>query len=486
MLFNSVAFLLFFPAVVFIYFLLPFRFRWMWLLAASYYFYLNWNPTYGIFIFASTLITYTGARLVSGEKTGRRRKILLAAAIILNLSMLITFKYYNFFTGTITAFLHFIHLSVVFPAFHWLLPVGISFYTFQSLGYLVDVYKGKMEPEKHFGIYALFVSFFPQVASGPVNRAPLLIPQFRQEHEIDYDRVRSGLLQMLLGFFKKLVIADRVAVLVSGVFDHPAEHHGIEIVAAVFFFAVQVYCDFSGYTDIAIGAARIMGIDMMKNFRTPYFSGSITEFWRRWHISLSSWFRDYLYIPLGGNRKGKARTFFNLYIVFVVCGLWHGAAWTYVLFGLLQGTYMVVEKVYQPYQDKLYDRLRWNRQHISFRLYRIAVTFALILFSFIIFRANSISDAILLTGNIFQWDWQALSIQKLSSLGLDPGELYVAFVAIAVLLVIDLLSERRNMERNFSKTNIILRWAFYIAAVLVILIFGYYGTGQKTFIYFQF
>jgi alginate O-acetyltransferase complex protein AlgI len=486
MLFNSIPFLLFFPAVAFVYFMLPFRFRWIWLLAASYYFYMNWNPSYGIFLFTSTLITYTGARLVFSMNQGRKRKAMLATAIILNLSMLLTFKYYTFFTGTITSALQFLHLSVAFPKFHWLLPVGISFYTFQSLGYLIDVYKSKMEPERHFGIYALFVSFFPQVASGPINRAPLLIPQFRQQHELDYDRVRSGILQMLLGFFKKMVIADRMAVMVSTVFDHPAEHQGVEIVVAVFFFAIQVYCDFSGYTDIAIGAARIMGFDMMKNFRTPYFSVSITDFWRRWHISLSSWLRDYLYFPLGGSRKGKFRAYVNLFVVFLVCGLWHGAAMTYVIFGALQGLYMVVEKAYRPYQEKLYDRLRWNRQHFSFKLYRIAVTFSLICFSFIIFRANSISDAMLLTGNLFQWDWHALTMAKLTALGLDSKDIYVAIISIFLLMIIDIFSDLKDTTAFFSKRNIVLRWAFYLAAVLVILIFGYYGTGEKTFIYFQF
>ncbi|NTV83126.1 MAG: MBOAT family protein, partial [Bacteroidales bacterium] len=240
------------------------------------------------------------------------------------------------------------------------------------------------------------------------------------------------------------------------------------------------------YTDIAIGAARIMGFDMMKNFRTPYFSVSITDFWRRWHISLSSWLRDYLYFPLGGSRKGKFRAYVNLFVVFLVCGLWHGAAMTYVIFGALQGLYMVVEKAYRPYQEKLYDRLRWNRQHFSFKLYRIAVTFSLICFSFIIFRANSISDAMLLTGNLFQWEWHELTMAKLTALGLDLKDIYVAIISISILLVIDILSDLKDTTAFFSKRNIVLRWAFYLVAVLVILIFGYYGTGEKTFIYFQF
>jgi D-alanyl-lipoteichoic acid acyltransferase DltB (MBOAT superfamily) len=447
---------------------------------------MNWNAKYAIFLLSSTIITYFGARLVHAARQGKSRKGWLALSIVLNLSMLLSFKYLDFFAVTLSAVLKHLGAGVNFPEFKWLLPVGISFYTFQSLGYMIDVYRGKIGPEKHFGIYSLFVSFFPQVASGPINRAPDLIPQFLKKHEFDYNRVRTGLLQMLWGYFKKLVVADRLAVIVNTVFDHPADHQGMEIVIAVIFFAIQIYCDFSGYTDIAIGAARIMGFDLMKNFRAPYFSMSVTEFWRRWHISLSTWFRDYVYFPLGGNKKGKIRTYFNLFIVFLVSGLWHGAAMTFVVWGALHGLYIVAEKAYRPLQQKLYQRLNWNMEVFSFKLYRILITAGMVTFAWIFFRANSLSDAFLLIRNVTHWNWNVFFTNKLLDLGLDYKEFHVAVIAIIFLFVMEILQESSDLVMSFFRQHLIFRWAVYILAVMVVLIFGYYGTGEKTFIYFQF
>jgi alginate O-acetyltransferase complex protein AlgI len=447
---------------------------------------MNWNASYAILLFSSTLITYLGGRLIIFSKSIKLRKFWLTSSIVLNLSMLLFFKYFNFFGDVLTNALKYMGLAMDFPRIELLLPVGISFYTFQSLSYIIDVYRKKIEPEKHFGIYALFVSFFPQIASGPISRAPVLIPQFRKSNEFDYERIRNGLLQMTWGYFKKLVIADRLAVLVNTVFDNPADHHGIEIVVAVIFFTVQIYCDFSGYTDIAIGAAKIMGFDLMKNFRMPYFSESITDFWRRWHISLSTWFRDYLYFPLGGNKKGQIRTYLNLFMVFLISGLWHGAAMTFAIWGALHGFFIVFEKAYKPYQERLYDKFRWNRKLFSFKLYRVLITFSLVSFAWIFFRAKSFADAMTLIQNAFQWNWNSIFSGKLFTLGLDVKEFFVAILATILLFTFEIMHLSVNMTSSLLKQNIVFRWAIYLLAVLAILIFGYYGGEEKAFIYFQF
>ncbi len=342
MLFNSLHFILFFAVVVTIYFAIPRHTRLMFLLGASYYFYMCWNPKYLILIVISTLVNYCAAIGMANTHSVRLRKSYLISSIALNLGMLLLFKYYNFFIDSFEKVANELSIGVDLPYLHVLLPVGISFYTFQAMGYTIDVYNGNQKPESHVGRFALYVSFFPQLVAGPIERSGRLLPQFYQNHPFRYDQVKTGLKRMAWGFFKKMVIADRLAIYVDQVYNHPAEFYGFPVILATIFFAFQIYCDFSGYSDIAIGAAKVLGYDLMENFNAPYWANSIGDFWKRWHISLSTWFRDYLYIPLGGNRFGITRMYENLFLTFMVSGLWHGANWTFVLWGALHGFYVIV------------------------------------------------------------------------------------------------------------------------------------------------
>jgi alginate O-acetyltransferase complex protein AlgI len=345
LLFNSLQFVFFFPAVVALYFATPARFRWVLLLAASYYFYAAWKPEYLVLIFASTTVDYACARGMGAWGSDRVRRLLLYASITANIGMLFAFKYLNFFSESARAVLAEFNIFHGVPTFDLLLPVGISFYTFQSLSYTIDVYRGQTKPERHFGIFALYVSFFPQLVAGPIERSYRLLPQFFEHRGFDGPRITSGLRLMLWGFFMKLVIADRLAVYVNEVYSNPQAFAPSTLLLATYFFAFQIFCDFAGYSSIAIGAARVLGYELMQNFNRPYFAASIREFWGRWHISLSTWFRDYLYLPLGGNRVERRRWYLNLLVVFIVSGLWHGAAWTFIVWGALHGSYLVVSLV---------------------------------------------------------------------------------------------------------------------------------------------
>lgn len=330
MTFNSPNFLIFFPIVALIYFLIVPRFRWIWLLVSSYYFYMCWNPKYAIVIVFSTIVTYiTGLlihksnSIINKKKSIFYKNFFLLSCLLINLGILFLFKYYNFFSSIVIRLGTSLDLTINLPTFDYMLPVGISYYTFQVISYLMDVYRNDIEPEKNLGKYALFVSFFPSIVAGPIEKAKHMIPQYNSVHKFEYDRVKNGLLQMLWGYFKKAIIADRIAFLVNTVFNDPSKYLGYQIVIATLMFTIQIYCDFSGYSDIAIGCAKVMGFSLTTNFKEPYFATSIKDFWKKWHISLTSWFRDYLYIPLGGNRKGKFRTQLNVMIVFLVSGLWH-------------------------------------------------------------------------------------------------------------------------------------------------------------------
>ena len=317
MLFNSIHFVFFFPIIIMLYFATPYKWRWLLLLVASYYFYMCWKAEYAILIVGSTVIDYFASLQMEKEEEQSKRKKWLYLSLAVNLGVLFGFKYFNFFSSNVNAFFDSINLFYNVPTFDVLLPVGISFYTFQSLSYTIDVYNNKIKAEKHFGIFALYVSFFPQLVAGPIERATHLLPQFHQKFDFEYQRVVDGLKMMAWGFFLKLVIADRLAPMVNEVFNFPERAFGMTVLVGTIFFAFQIFCDFAGYSSIAIGAAKIMGYDLMQNFRRPYFSTSIREFWQRWHISLSSWFRDYVYIPLGGNRVVKWRWYYNLFITFL-------------------------------------------------------------------------------------------------------------------------------------------------------------------------
>ena len=496
MLFNSVDFLLFFPLVTAAYFLLPHRVRWVWLLAASYYFYMCWNAKYAVLIALSTLITYAGGLLIGrAEETAdkvrriRRKKLWVFLSFASNLAILFFFKYFNFFLDNLSVLLALAGVGFKRPDFDVMLPVGISFYTFQALSYTVDVYRGEVEPEKNLFRYALFVSFFPQLVAGPIERSKNLLGQMYERHVFDPDRVRDGLLLMLWGMFEKIVIADRLAMLVDYVYANYPDLPGSAAVLATVLFAVQIYCDFGGYSHIAIGAAQVMGFTLMENFRRPYLARSAAEFWRRWHISLSTWFRDYLYIPLGGNRRGKARKYWNTMVTFLTSGLWHGASWNFVIWGGLNGAYQVAGEMLRPVRARLCRALHIDPERLPWRLVRTVFTFCMVDFAWLFFRAPSFAAAReMLAHMVKHFELSALPGQ-LFALGLDRANLAAALAAIGVLALADLLRERYGSLRPCITRRVLpVRWAIYLGGVLAVLIFGIYGPGYDpaAFIYFQF
>lgn len=478
MYFNSLHFLVFFPVVVGLYLVTPNRLRWILLLAASYYFYAAWRVEYLALIIVSTLVDYVAALAMDATENPKKRRLFLLMSLVSNLGILFSFKYFNFFNNSLRAAFAAFQIPYEIPAFNVLLPVGISFYTFQTLSYTIDVYRGHRSAEHHLGIFALYVAFFPQLVAGPIERSTRLLPQFLKKAEVSYDRTVAGLRLMLWGFFKKLVIADRLAAYVNAVYNHPGEHSGLTIVLATYFFAFQIFCDFSGYSDIAIGSARILGYDLMDNFRRPYFAKSIAEFWRRWHISLSTWFRDYLYIPLGGNRVTKWRWYYNLFIVFVISGLWHGANWTFLVWGALHGAYMIVGVASTDWRDRFCSSVGIRgriREWIA-----VAVTFHLVLASWIFFRANTIQDVALLVRRMF-----TVGGTKLTLAVFGRYELLLAFSAILILEVVHLMERREPITRLLDRQPTPVRWALYYAFTMAILLFGVINQKQA-FIYFQF
>ncbi len=489
MLFNSLLYLIFFPLVVAVYFLLPRRYRWALLLAASYYFYMCWKAEYVILIIVSTLIDYFAALRMSRLSEKSKKKKYLLLSLLVNLGLLFSFKYFNFFNDSLRQAFHHFNLFYDVPAFNVLLPVGISFYTFQTLSYTIDVYHGKTPVEKHLGVFAVYVSFFPQLVAGPIERSGRLLPQFFQKHDFSYERVTAGLKLMLWGYFKKIVIADRLAVLVDSVYNDPSGYRGAPLLVATFFFAIQIYCDFSGYSDIAIGSARVMGFELMENFRRPYFSRSIGEFWKRWHISLSTWFRDYLYIPLGGNRVLKWRWYYNLMVTFLVSGLWHGANWTFLLWGGLHGSYLVASHIFKPVRERLLGWLRINPRFPLYQGMRVLITFCLVCLAWVLFRANSLSDAWFIISHIFLDAKMYADPGNLGlafrGMGLKSIDLIHSFVFIGILLVYDLISSRRDFWELVRARPVWIRWAVYYAILILILFYSPYNKAQN-FIYFQF
>ncbi|MCS4044609.1 D-alanyl-lipoteichoic acid acyltransferase DltB (MBOAT superfamily) [Salinibacter ruber] len=380
-----------------------------------------------------------------------------------------------------------------------LLPVGISFYTFQTLAYTIDVYRGKQKPEHHLGRFALYVSFFPQLVAGPIERSQRLLPQFRQPKSFDYQRVVDGLKLMVWGFFKKLVIADRLAIYVNEVYGAPEAYGAWPALVATYFFAFQIYCDFSGYSDIAIGAAQVMGYNLMENFRRPYHAKSINEFWHRWHISLSSWFRDYLYIPLGGNRVPKRRWYFNLFTVFVISGLWHGAAWTFVVWGALHGGYLILGIVTKDFRDTMWDQLErfadpveghtvagWSHLIPSIpnlrRYISVVVTFHLVLFGWIFFRANTIRDAALIIEKILQIGGERIA--GITDVALGTTGFTIGLGAVGFMELVQFWERKVDMRHFLTSRPAVVRWSVYYGLVLAIIFAGIFN--KKQFIYFQF
>lgn len=467
MLFNSIEFLFFFLAVAVIYFCVSAKYRWLVLLVSSYYFYMNWNPAYAILIFISTLTTYFASVLIfkSGAK---KSKLFLVFSLIVNLGILILFKYYNFINDTILKFLSQFGVSWDFPELNFLLPVGISFYTFQAIGYTLDVYRGDMEPEHHFGRYALFVSFFPQLVAGPIERATHLLPQFRNKIVFSYQNLDLGLKKILWGLIMKVGVADRVGIYVDAVYGNVQDHSGVTLWLASILFAIQIYCDFAGYSSIAIGTARILGFDLMENFRRPYFSTSISEFWSRWHISLSTWFRDYLYIPLGGNRVKLPRHLFNLLITFIVSGLWHGANYTFIIWGICHGVFLITEVLLKK------NAVLTNKFKFNFWLLNWIVTQFCVVLAWVLFRSNNIQEAFIVLSKMITLEG--------ANLFLDKTTLSYAFLSIGLLIIREIYLEF-NLSIRFPK-SILFRGIAYAILLYWIVLFGVVDSGQ--FIYFQF
>ncbi|MDE6052270.1 MAG: MBOAT family protein [Lachnospiraceae bacterium] len=490
MVFNSYSFLIFFPIVVLVHFVLPKKVQHIWLLVASYYFYMNWDARYVLLLLFSTAVTYLSGIVMESVQTDRQRKAAVAVSFVLNIGVLFFFKYFNFAIDSVNLALGHIGLVVPKPDFNVLLPVGISFYTFQALSYTMDVYRKDITAERNFFRYALFVSFFPQLVAGPIERSKNLLGQVNQSHRFDYDKMRDGLLVMLWGYFLKLVVADRVAIVVNTVYGDYEQYGGVYIIVASVLFAVQIYCDFAGYSTIAIGAARILGFQLMENFDCPYFSLSIGEFWRRWHISLSSWFRDYLYIPLGGNRRGRIIKYRNLIIVFLVSGLWHGAAGTYVVWGLIHGIYQVIGSITKPVRDKINKALELKPDSIGHKLASGIVTFCLVDFAWIFFRAESIKAAIsMISSMIHIGNIGILANGGLYDLGLNSKNFKILLLGIAVIIFADYMKYKGIKIREvILAQELWCRWMCYLAAFWFILIFGVWGGNYdaSSFIYFQF
>ncbi len=493
--FTSMRFLLFFPVVAVLYFAIPQKFRWIWLLISSYYFYMSWSVKYTVLIAASTIITYLGglfiekANNISDKKRSVKLKKLYAfLSIAINLGILFLFKYLDFFFYSIKRVFSWFDFSINTPFFNLILPLGISFYTFQAIGYIVDVYRGDAPAEKNLGKYALFISFFPKLTAGPIERSKDLMHQFDEVHSFDYDRVKDGLLLMAWGYFQKIFVADRLAILVNMVFNYPQNYKGFEIFIASIFFTFQIYCDFSGYTDIARGAAEVMGFNLSMNFERPYFAKSIKEFWRRWHITLSHWLRDYVYIPLGGSRCSKVRHYFNIMVTFLISGLWHGAGMNFVAWGGLHGIYQVTGDMLKPVKTKFINRFKIDTNQFGYKLFQVIVTFILVDFAWIFFRADSFTKAVMMVKNMFYFNPWIFSDGSLYEMGLDSKDFQMSVIGIMVILFINFLQRTKNLRVELSKQNILFRWVIYIAGAMLLLTFGVYGPAYdyQQFIYSHF
>ncbi|MDP9176858.1 MAG: MBOAT family protein [Gemmatimonadota bacterium] len=485
MLFNSFTFLIFFPVVVTIYFVLPHRVRWAWLLAASCYFYMAFIPVYILILFFTIAVDYAAGILIE-DSQGERRRMFLIMSITANVAVLAIFKYFNFLNANARAIADVFHWSYDMPALDIILPIGLSFHTFQAMSYTIEVYRGRHKAERHPGIFSLYVMFFPQLVAGPIERPQNLLPQFRERHEFDYDRVADGLRRMGWGLFLKVVIADRLSQYVNPVYNAPYDYDGLTLVVATIFFAFQIYCDFAGYSYIALGAAEVMGFRLMRNFNRPYLSRSISEFWSRWHISLSTWFRDYVYIALGGNRVPKPRWYFNLFVTFLLSGLWHGANWTFVMWGALNGFYLISSIATQGMRERVAARTGLMAHPRFHAVMRVGLTFALTCFAWIFFRAGSLSDA----GHIISQMLIRPTLHQIIPDGLRAEgitKLQVAFSGMLIggLMLFEAISARVDIARRFAIQPAWVRWPAYYLLCMSIWLLGV-SNEAKAFIYFQF
>ena len=475
MLFNSIDFWIFFGVVCLAYFALPHRLRIPLLLLAGAVFYMWWNATYILLLAFSTVIDFFVGLALGRNLSDSRRKAALMVSLSTNLGMLFLFKYWGFFHDSVQEVASWFGAVYVRPDIHVILPVGISFYTFQAISYVVDVYRRKQPAERDPMMFGVFVLFFPQLIAGPIERAGHMLAQYRREHPFDAERAISGLQLALWGLFKKVVIADRLAIYSDTVYSKVDLHNGVTLIFATWAFAIQIYCDFSGYSDIAIGTARVLGIDLMRNFERPYFSTSIREFWRRWHISLSSWLRDYVYIPVGGGRGSQFLIYRNLMITMVVGGLWHGASWNFVIWGFLQGLMLSVSRATLDRRDAWLAGV--GVPNVLRDAFRMLVVFQLVSFSWIFFRANTVGDAFLVVGRIFGGRWGVPFV--------DVPSLTQAAVGLVVLFAVEAHQEwRGDIRAAFEARPLVVRWAVMYALIALVVLLGVQSGSQ--FIYFQF
>lgn len=475
MLFNSLDFLIFLPLVFLLFFGFPQKYRWLLLLTASCYFYMYFIPIY-ILILAGTIVIDYFAGILIENNQGRKRKYYLILSLFANIMVLAVFKYYNFFIENIEILLASLGSKSSLPYLSILLPIGLSFHTFQAMSYTIEVYRGNQKAEKHFGIYALYVMFFPQLVAGPIERPQNVLHQFHEKKTFEYQNLVKGLKLIIWGFFMKVVVADRLAIYVDAVYNNVENHSGITLLVATVFFSFQIYCDFAGYSLIAIGSAKIMGFDLMTNFNRPYFARSISEFWKRWHISLSTWFRDYLYLPLGGNKVSRNRWYFNLFFVFLISGIWHGANWTFFIWGALNGFYLIFAIVTQRYRDKFNSLTGLSKNQTFFTLTQILTTFILSSFAWIFFRANNVHDAFLIVKKI--------GTNLSSDLFVKWDVFFGVFIGLVILILKEFSEEFFHRKGWFAIKNQNANVVFYAIVVALILLIGVFDEGQ--FIYFQF
>ncbi len=479
MLFNSLEYLIFLPIVVIIYNLLGKKFKNIFLLLASLSFYSFWNVKYTFLMLFSIFITYiTGIYIEKNRGHIKKMKLAVFFCFFINLGILFVFKYFNFFADLLNNFSG-KNFNIAIDV---LLPVGISFYTFQALGYTIDVYRKDIRAEENFIDYALFVSFFPQLVAGPIERSVNLLPQIKNPKKFSYDNLVRGLILFFYGMFLKLIIADRAAILVNEVFGNYKNFSREILIISGILFTLQIYCDFYSYSIMAKGSAKILGINLMDNFKEPLLSKSITEFWRRWHISLSTWFKDYLYIPLGGNRKGKLRKYFNLILVFLVSGLWHGADLSFVLWGLIHGIFNVLENIFGINKKS-------RRKNILLDSFRRILTFIIVVFAFIYFRAENIHHGNEYLLAIINNPRSLNIMEDLSKTSFGISNIYPLIIGIIILFVFDILKYNKiNLAEKVLKIILPIRWLIYLAFIFAIIIFGVYGPdfSESAFIYFQF
>lgn len=462
MLFNSLLFLLFFLIVTTTYYLLPHKMRWIWLLLASCYFYMYFKPVYILIILFTIVVDYIAGILIEGAK-GHPRKLWLLLSLVTNIGVLAFYKYFNFLAANIN-WLAALYKGPQLPLLNIVLPIGLSFHTFQAMSYTIEVYRGNQKAERHFGLYALYVMFYPQMVAGPIERPQHILPQLHRVNKFNNKTFATGIFLMAVGLFKKVVIADRLGLYVDPVFTHSHQHSPLDLLIGAYFFAFQIYCDFSGYSDIAVGAALTLGIELMQNFNQPYRALNVSEFWKRWHISLSTWFRDYVYIPLGGNRRGMLITCINLLIVFMVSGLWHGANWKYLFWGLVHGCLLIIYQLLKYFKVKirLPNIVKW------------LITFNLVCIAWVFFRAVSVADAFYILGNIFSFNtfrYAAGNVMQISEI------VYCVVIIIALMAV----------ERYLSKYNGFSIRKLSLLTVVVLMVCYFLGVfNEAQFIYFQF